>query len=348
MTEGAGATGAAPAGELVVRQALPDDDPAILALLTETMAGGPTGERSAEFFRWKHRENPFGASLALLAEVDGAVVGFRTLMRWRFRRGDAVLRAVRAVDTATHPAHQGRGIFTRLTRAAIAEAERDTDLIFNTPNANSLPGYLKMGWTAVGTVPIAIRVVRPVAFARGFRRAGHGAPAGPPPSSTLPPAEEVLADRAAVQRLLDAAEGDPRCLRTDRDAAYLWWRYAQAPGLGYRVIALGDGGDLAGLALCRARRRGPLAELTLAEVIVPSGDRTAAVHLLRAAARSGVDHVATHLRGWPAAEAARRRVGYVDVPGRGMTLVAKGLRPLDAPVDGLDAWSLSLGDLEVF
>ena len=37
---------------------------------------------------------------------------FRLLMRWEFVAWREVLRAVRAVDTATHPDYQGRGIFT--------------------------------------------------------------------------------------------------------------------------------------------------------------------------------------------------------------------------------------------
>ena len=335
-------------GELSIRPATEADEPAILDLLTTTMAGGPTGERSADFFRWKHRSNPFGASLSLVALSDGELVGFRTFMRWRFLRHGLPLTAVRAVDTATSPAHQGRGIFTRLTRAAIELAATDTDLIFNTPISNSLPGYLKMGWREVGSVPIAIRVVRPLAFARGFRSAGHGEPAGPPPSILLPPAHEVLSDRAEVQRLLDAAVVPSDRLHTDRDSEYLWWRYASAPGLDYRAVALRRGGDLVGLAIGRPRRRGPLAELTLSEVIVAGDDRAAARGLLRAVARARVDHVASSLRGWPTAEGVRRRLGYVDVPGRGMTLVANPLRPGAGDVFNRDAWALSLGDLEVF
>src|SRR5690606_5544223 len=130
------------------------------------------------------------------------------------------------------------------------------------------------------------RVVRPVAFARGFRSAGHGEPAGPPPSTALPAAAEVLADRAAVQRLLDAARVPADRISTDRDAEYLWWRYAQAPGLDYRGVSVWRGGDLVGLALGRARRRGALAELTLSEVIVAGDDRRTARELLRTAARA--------------------------------------------------------------
>ncbi len=39
------------------------------------------------------------------------MIGFRTFLRWEFEDAGRVVRAVRAVDTATHPDHRGRGIF---------------------------------------------------------------------------------------------------------------------------------------------------------------------------------------------------------------------------------------------
>ena len=56
-------------------------------------------------------------------------------------------RCVRAVDTATHPDFQRRGIFRLLTRPGSKwRAEQGLDLIFNSPNEKSGAGYLTMGW----------------------------------------------------------------------------------------------------------------------------------------------------------------------------------------------------------
>ena len=72
-----------------------------------------------------------------------------------------MLRAVRAVDTATDPDYQGRGLFTRLTLQAIDELRAEgVDFVFNTPNDQSRPGYLKMGWQVVGTLPTHVRPTR--------------------------------------------------------------------------------------------------------------------------------------------------------------------------------------------
>ena len=94
-----------------------------------------------------HPVDPFGRSFMLVAETDGRIVGLRAFMRWEFVAGDRRFRAVRAVDTATHPDHQGKGIFSRLTLEALDSLRDQADFIFNTPNEKSLPGYLKMGWS---------------------------------------------------------------------------------------------------------------------------------------------------------------------------------------------------------
>ncbi|GAA2094119.1 hypothetical protein GCM10009759_21360 [Kitasatospora saccharophila] len=351
-------------GELTYRGLESADVPAVLELLTASLAGGPTGRRSAEFFDWKHRENPFGSSPGLVAVApDGRVVGVRLFLRWCWRgrdgsgEGGREVRAVRPVDTATHPDFQGRGIFRRLTTELLEQVCGDAELVFNTPNGNSLPGYLKMGWRELGRVPVALRVARPVSFARGARAALSRRP-GPsgPPRCELPSAADWLADPGArragqLAELLAEREradaADPR-LHTVRTAPYLAWRYGAAPGLDYRVVSVERGGELVGLAFGRPRRRGPLAEFTLAELIVRPGDRAAAAQLLRAAASSGCDHAATHLAPGTEAAAAGLRSGCVRAPRTGMVLAARTpTGPLPAERSLAD-WRFSLGDLEVF
>jgi len=331
-----------------VREARSSDRPQVLDLLRRSLAGGPTGERSEGFFRWKHELNPFGPSFSLVAEEDGRLIGFRTFLRWRFRAGERTVAAVRAVDTATHPDHQRRGIFTRLTLSALDALDGRADLVFNTPNERSLPGYLKMGWQRVGTVPVAIRPVRPIRFARGIRQAGRGAPSGPPPSCPLPSASETLDDTSAVEQLLSEATPTHARLTTDRSLEYLRWRYVLPPDLDYRGVALWSGSRLDGLALGRPRRRGRLAEFVLGEVLVRPGDTSSARRLLRAVTRAGSDHIAAHLDGGGTLRRAGLATGYLSLPRVGMTLTCRPLTEITLDPMQLGSWDLSLGDLEVF
>lgn len=325
---------------LVVRPYRDADEPEVLALLGAALGGGPTGTRSRAFFRWKHMRNPFGRSLMLLAEERGRIVGVRAFMRWRFMAGDETLTAVRAVDTATHPEFQGRGIFTRLTLAAVEELRADTDLIFNTPNEKSLPGYLKMGWQIVGQVPIRVRIRRPVRFARRVGSLGSE-----PGMVAVSPVGVAAADGLATVTDPSVLRSEPDArIHTDGDEAYFGWRYGEAPELGYRALV-----DDGAAVLFRVRPRGRLLEATAADVLAPAGDVAARARLLRRVGRAGrVDHVTCSFPLGSAGAAAARRAMFVRAP-RGMTLTARPLRD-DLPLDVTDLrnWAAVLGDLEVF
>ena len=132
--------------------------------------------------------------------------------------------AARAVDTATDPDFQGRGIFTRLTLEALDALPADgVDMVFNTPNAQSLPGYLKMGWEEVGRLAAAVRPTR-WRFVRVVGTARRPASREFVPSVVGVPAGDGLADHGAVDRLLEAAPA-PLGLATRRSGRYLQWRY---------------------------------------------------------------------------------------------------------------------------
>jgi GNAT superfamily N-acetyltransferase len=338
-----------PLRTLSLRAYRDDDEDAVLRLLDASLGGGPAGRRPPAFFRWKHLANPFGRSFMMVAEDDGGIVGLRAFMRWRFHAGDGELQAVRAVDTATHPEYQGRGIFSRLTLAALDELAGETDLVFNTPNEKSLPGYLKMGWRPVGEVPIRVRARHPLRVARR-RRSIRATPsgAGPPPRVDAPSAAEALRDAEGLSLLLRETETNGDQIATPRALEYMRWRYGDAPLLDYRVARIDGSSGTDGLAIFRVRRRGTLWETTIPEVLVPSGDSRTARGLFRAIARAAdVDHMTCS---FPSGTAAARAVRFTTVPApRGMTLVVRPLRENLLPDPGLlDSWALSLGDLEVF
>ena len=133
-----------------IRQANQTDIPGILNVLKASL-GETSSKKTDEVWRYKHLDNPFGESLVLIAEEAEIIIGVRAFMRWQWKRGEKIYSAFRAVDTATHPDHQGKGIFKKLTLAALKLGEESKEhFIFNTPNSQSKPGYLKMGWVEVG------------------------------------------------------------------------------------------------------------------------------------------------------------------------------------------------------
>ena len=315
-----------------------DDRPQVLALLAATLGWLPD-EHHAAFFEWKHRRNPFGESPAWVAEADGRVVGFRAFLRWEFGVDGDVVRAVRAVDTATDPAHRGGGVFTCLTRLGLdALAADGVGFVFNTPNDQSLPGYLKMGWETVGRPPLHARPRTPLGLLR-MAASRTAADLWSLPTSAGVPAGDALFDRGPLDELLVTQPVEPS-LHTRRTPDYLVWRYAGFAPLAYRALLAGDS-PADGVALFRLRRRGRAVEAAVGEVIVPGADPRLAARLAAGVVRrSGADY-ALRCGGREAA-----RAGFLPVPGAGPVLAWRGVTDHRRPE--LARWRLTLGDLELF
>lgn len=320
------------AGDLEVRRAVDGDTPAILRLLEQSLGWG-AGVEFGDYFQWKHRQNPFGESPGWVATDDGKVVGFRALMRWEFVSPDgSVARAVRAVDTATDPAYQGRGIFRRLTLQAVADLTvAGVGFVFNTPNDQSRPGYLKMGWTVAGRVPIA---VRPAGIGALVTMAKSREPAQRwSISSTVGVSATELFDDVTVAPRL-APLRSTAAMATRVTPQYLSWRTGFAP-LHYRVLmASSEVED--GLLVFRLRRRGPSIEVVVIEAFVPDA-RTERALIRRLLTSTDADYVI-------AAGAAGAR-GLVPLPRQGPILTT---RTLSAAPPTLGDLALSLGDVELF
>lgn len=307
--------------ELSVRRTTADDVDAIVELAGRAL-GWAADERDRAFFRWKHLENPFGASPGWAAHDGDRMVAFRTLLRWRFSQAGTPLEMVRAVDTATDPEYQGRGLFRRLTTRAVEElTAAGIDAVFNTPNDQSRPGYLKMGWSALGRPTLMVQPASPSSMARMARARVAAAkwstpvPVGEP----VPDVVDALADRRP-----DARTG----WSTPRSREYLSWRYGFEP-LHYRAIEVRGGH-----AVFRVRERGPLREVALVEWLSPERDPGAVRRLVRAAGDYAV------------AIGPSFRHGFVPLPRQGPIVTWRPLARPSVPV--LDDLRFSLGDIELF
>lgn len=311
-----------------IRPAVPADRPALLALAAASL-GWHDDERHARLFAWKHDENVFGPSPMWVATAGGDVVGLRAFLRWHLRRGDDDLRAVRAVDTATHPDHQGKGLFTALTLEAL-DAVRDAgvDLVFNTPNDKSLPGYLKMGWREVGRLPATMRSAG-VGSLRTTARSRVAAELWSVPLDIGLDVDTWLDDHDPCAD----PPADPRRIVTPTSRDIWRWRFG-GDLLGYRVVESTDG---AAAVVVRARRRGASTELVQAA----TWGHPAAVEdaCRRALQASGADHLLAIGR-------PDVRRGRLPVPGVGPRLVMRSVSGLAVPP--LANWALTLGDVELF
>ncbi len=313
--------------DTITTRELEDRDVApVLDLLRASLGEPPLLRRTPELFGWKHFDNPFGRSIAVLAEADDRIVGLRAFMRWDLLTTQgATVRCVRAVDTATHPEYQRRGIFRRLTEEALELAvAKDVDLVFNTPNEKSGAGYLSMGWKEVGTIGA---MARPSPRLATDRRPG-----------SLSEPEQFLADPKPALPLA-VADRSPRGLRTPRSDAYLRWRFGAHPSARYFRVDSG-----AATAVVRPNVRKGRRELVVADVFGPKP----AAAFRAASRRSRAGYLAAWFSPGSPERAAALRSGLVPVPGvTALTLMAKPLRDLEVDVTSMTSWDLAISDLEL-
>ncbi len=280
--------------DTITTRVLEDRDVAeVLDLLRAALGEPPLLKRTPELFAWKHFDNPFGRSVALLAESGARIVGLRAFMRWDLvTPGGSTVRCVRAVDTATHPDFHRRGIFQRLTEEALELAvAQGIDLVFNTPNERSGAGYLKMGWKEVGPVGV---MVRPSTRALG---GGRG-------DTRTDPA--LFIDDPTPASGLSIDDREPIGLRTPRSDAYLRWRFGSHPTAAYFRVD-----QDASTAIVRPNLRNGRRELVLADVF---GTRPGPA--IRAAARrSRADYMAAWFSPGAPERKAAVSAGLIPVPG---------------------------------
>ncbi|WP_202932719.1 GNAT family N-acetyltransferase [Halorussus salinus] len=144
--------------EYTVRPFESDDEEAFRSLF-EAVLGG---RASAAWFDWKYRANPYADHVpVLLAETDGEVVGARAFFALELRADGRAFSALQPCDTMVRRDHRRRGLFTRMTEAAIDRYADEADYFFNFPNHLSLPGNLDLGWEVVAERATHYRVQDP-------------------------------------------------------------------------------------------------------------------------------------------------------------------------------------------
>lgn len=264
-----------PAGQgTEVREAGPQDEAAILELLHGAFGRWPRGLQVSgeEFYRWKHRESPFGPSLALVAHREGELAGYAAYMPWRFTGPGGVVGSVRGVDFAVAERHRMKGVSMAVRAAAEGKFPSDAAFIWSNPNPASRPGGAKAGRRTVGGVRRWIGAGSPLGAVRARVGARSLSPV-PSPSVGVTVDEALRALGGAP-----AAAGPPGGrMATVRDGGYLHWRYGRFPA--YRALAC-EGGRAEGMVIFRMRTRRRLLIADVCELLVAPGDTRSARALL--------------------------------------------------------------------
>lgn len=335
--------------------------PTLLDLTRTTLGDSGAVRKTETFWDWKHEDNPFGSSYGLYAwdEAANRAAALRVLMCWQFQSNNGqTIRAVRAVDTATHPAYQRQGLFSALTQEAISQlTTADVDFIYNTPNHRSLPGYLKLGWQVVAKWPLFIKLLRPVQVAnkiilRRSKEEGNAslfeAYFGP---AILTWGQFLEQYQAAIPELLTCWSRQRQTvgLRTPRTIDYLQWRYGRHPHIRYGFYPVEQNGRLIGFTILRPNLRYGLREAVLTELFLNEPNLKLGRQLIQQlTTQLQADYLIAHFAAHTFEHKLLKRSGFWRVPRRGLTFTFRPLKSHLADLNQPTTWDLSLGDLELF
>lgn len=310
----------------------------VVELLNKAL-GPSTGRlRNEAYWEWKHELNPFGKSIMLLAEQDEQLIGVRAVMKWSFDTTEGNVQIGKPVDTVTHPAFQRQGVFSKLTRRAceVAESE-ELQWLLNTPNRNSMPGYLKLGWSPLAEVKLLAKPFRPLRslghlVIHKFKKSGFSNIDGV--TNGLMPISDFLKEVIAL--------GLPSQLMpsTSTSQAYLNWRYVNHPTAQYYGVLSTD--KTCGFIL-RARTRLGLSEIQICEYF--GGDRANWKNLIRQLKSAKVaDYVVTSQPQHLGMLGMLKSSGFWRVPRRSVRIA--GLSMANGNLFRPETVNWSLGDLE--
>lgn len=318
---------------MIIREATEQDIPQIIQVLKASL-GEISSKKNEEVWRYKHIENPFGRSLVLVAEEDKKIVGVRAFMRWQWQYLEEKFSSFRAVDTATHPEHQGKGIFKKLTLKALELAkERGDHFVFNTPNEQSKPGYLKMGWQEVDNIRIQICLVNPIHFLLRNEEVGFKNNFPKLNNEDLIKQNELLTEHNRRQKSIG--------LYTPKSRKFLIWRYEENPLQEYIVYNSPDG-----YAAIYLKNRGRFKELRVVEMITGNDTTEKKIYKwIRSKAKENRAHIIT-------IEPNQNSIGFFNfISGIGPVLTVKKInldQDFSPRIMKIKNWAYSIGDLELF
>ena len=282
---------------------------------------------SEEEFEWFFERNPAGGRVLSAAEEDGRVLGVLAMSFARAVVDGAEQPVAFAVHAVTHPASRGKGVFSRLelrNEERAAEGGASVALGFTNPLAGPiLVG--KLGWRDLYRMRLWARALRPLRALR--RRGGGGLPASR--GGTL---ARFGPEQEAAWRRVQPAWGNALV----RDAAYLNWRYVDAPK-DYRAFASPAGYAVIGHAVQKG-----FSSAVVLDLVGPPRDQVRLLRRCLREARGGAD-VAIGVPA-PGQRAAFAALGFVPTP---MTIRVIG-KPLVEGAVLPERWHFSPGDTDFF
>ncbi len=212
---------------------------------------------SKEYYEHKYSRGPMGTSEVWVAEDNDEIVAMIGTVLRRIKIGYQYLIAAELCDAFTHPAYQGQGIYSTMTKQLLESlSHRGVDLIYGLPNEIAYPLWTrKFGFSHPFSLKRMCKIIHPDKYLNKilYRRFGGNALeyvgkwGAKAISSLLSKTPPTFANELEVYRMNSFNEETDtlwtrieRCYRIAivRDHKYLNWRYSSNLGeyeiYGYR------------------------------------------------------------------------------------------------------------------
>lgn len=110
------------------------------------------------YLRWQYLQNPHGAVIGFDAYHGSELAAHYAVIPRSYQQGAQKFTAALSLNTATHPDHQGKGLFVSLASATYeAAAKSGIQFVLGVANANSVPGFVRrLGFFEVGQVNLRL------------------------------------------------------------------------------------------------------------------------------------------------------------------------------------------------
>jgi len=315
-----------------IRSIVENEKQQVIDLLNEVFQAQEyfTNNRTQEWWNWKYERNVFGKPIHIVATSDERLVGFRSFWPWEFICRGQVLKAYQPVDTVVHPDFQGLGLFTKLTVKALKQAsEIGADLLFNFPNQNSLPGYLKLGWNYVSKLSWLVKPLRPFHLLKTLKNKEKAIPVELDEKYRITP---EMCDELIERESFDGL------LRTRQSKEFLWWRYGENLFFKYGALQVSEGRKKLS-AIFEVNQKGTRREMIIVDILGSSElIRKLFKELIIVAKSVNVDFVTTIVTNGYEMEKLRS-LGFMKVRKKNLVALPLNLS-LESKVIDIDNWRI--------
>jgi GNAT superfamily N-acetyltransferase len=113
---------------------------------------------TVDYLTWQYLKNPHGRAIGIDAFEEDQLVAHYCIIPRNYIHNERLYRSALSVNTATHPEHQGKGLFTKLAEMTYENASQaGIQFIVGVANQYSVNGFIKkLGFSNFGQIHMNI------------------------------------------------------------------------------------------------------------------------------------------------------------------------------------------------